>query len=70
MKICKARNNTPECPVAQHFNSTGHSISDVQVRGMPLCNGSNIQCKQCEMKIIFQLGTTQPNELNINFSFI
>ena len=64
------RNNTSGFPVAQHFNSTSHSISDVQVRGMLLCNGTNIQRKQIEMRIIFQLGTIQPNELNINFSFI
>ena len=64
------RNDTPGFLVAQHFNSTGHSICDVQVRGMLLCNGTNIQCKQREMRIIFQLGTTQPNGLNINFSFI
>jgi len=38
-------NNTPGFPVAQHFNSTGHSISDVQVRGVALCSGTNIQRK-------------------------
>ena len=64
------RNNTPGCPVAQHFNSTGHSISDFQVRGMALCSGTNIQRRQREMRLIFQLGTVQPNGLNINFSFI
>ena len=31
------RNNTPGFPVVQHFNSAGHSITDVQVRGMRLC---------------------------------
>ena len=38
-------NSTPGSPVAQHFNSTGHSISDIQVRGMQLCNGTNLQGK-------------------------
>ena len=63
-------NNTPGFPVAQHFNSTGHSISDVQVHGVALCCGTNIQRKQREMRLIFQLDTVQPKGLNINFSFI
>ena len=37
-------NNTCGFPVAQHFNSAGHSITDV--RGMRLCRGSNILRKQ------------------------
>ena len=64
------RNNTPGFPVAQHFNSTGHSIADVQVQGMRLCTGNNIQLKQVEMRLIFCLGTVQPNGININFSYI
>ena len=43
------RKNTPAFPVAQHFNSTGHSISDIRVRGMQLCNGTNLQRNQREM---------------------
>ena len=39
-------------PVTQHFNSTGHSISDVQVHGVALCRGTNIQRKQCEMRLV------------------
>jgi len=66
---CK-RNNTPGFPVAQHFNSAGHSITDVQVRGMRLCQGSNILRKQLEMRLIFQLGTVQPDGLNINFKYV
>ena len=64
------RNNTPWFPVPQHFNSTRHSISDVQVRGVALCSGTNIQRKQREMRLIFQLGAVQPKGLNITFSFI
>jgi len=64
------RNNTPGFPVARHFNSTGHSIADVQVQGMPLCTGNNIQRKQVEMKLIVCLGTVQPNGININFSYM
>ena len=62
------RNNTPGFPVAQHFNSAGHRIIDVQVRGMRLCRGSNILRKQLEMKLIFQLGTVQLHGLNITIS--
>ena len=63
------RNNTPGFSVAQHFNSTDHSISDVQVRGVALCSGSNFQRKQ-RVRLILQLGTVQRKGLNINFSFI
>ena len=66
------RNNTPGFPVAQHFNSAGHShgITDVQVRGMRLCRGSSILRKQLEIRLIFQLGTVQPDGLNINFKYL
>ena len=43
-------------PGAQHFNSTDHSISDVQVRGVALRSGSNFQRKQ-RVRLILQLGT-------------
>ena len=59
------RNNTSGFPVAQHFNSTGLSISDVQVRGVALCSGTNIHEEQSDMQLIFQLGTIQPKILNI-----
>ena len=64
------RNNTPGFPVAQHFNSAGHSITDVLVRGMHLCQGSNIVLRELEMRLIFQLGTAQPDGLNINFKYV
>ena len=44
--------------------------SDVQVHAVALCSGTNIQRKQREMRLIFQLGTIRPKGLNINFSFI
>ena len=37
---------------------------------MRLCRGSNILRKQLEMRLIFQLGTTQPDGLNINFKYV
>ena len=64
------RTNTPWFPMPQHFNSTKHSLSDVQVSGLALCSGTNIQRKQREMRLIFQLGAVQSKGLNINFSFI
>ena len=64
------RINTPGFPAAQHFNSAGHSITDVQVRRMLLCPGSNILRKQLEMRLIFRLGTVQPDDLNINFKYV
>ena len=38
--------------------------------GVALCSGTNIQRKQREMRLTFQLGTVQPKGLNINFSFL
>ena len=35
-----------------------------------LCSCTNIQKKQRETRLIFQLGTVQPKGLNINFSFV
>ena len=54
----------------QHFNSAGHSITDVLVQGLRLCRGSNLLCKQLEMRLIFQLGTVQPDGPNINFKYV
>jgi len=36
--------------MAQYFHSTSHSICDVQVHGVALCGGSNIQRKQHEIR--------------------
>ena len=40
------------------------------MHAVSLCSGTNIQRKQREMRLIFQLGTIRPKGLNINFSFI
>ena len=45
-------------------------VSDVQVRGMRLCRGTNFLRKQLEIRLIFQLGTVQPDSLNINFKYV
>ena len=61
LRSIRMRNNTPKLPVVQHFNSTGHSISDFQVcgAGMAVCSGTDIQPKQREMRVFLQLGTVQ-----------
>ena len=62
--------NTGGFPVAEHFNSPGHSLSDIAVRGLRRCPGSSFRRKQLEMEIIFRLGTMQPDGLNNVFHFI
>ena len=44
-------------PVAEHFNTAGHSIDDALVRGMML-SVDYAQRKRLEMRLIFQLGTS------------
>ena len=61
--------NLPGFPVAEHFNTAGHSIDDALVRGMML-SVDNSQRKRLEMRLIFQLGTSQPRGLNSDFRFL
>ncbi|KAL9981898.1 hypothetical protein ACROYT_G010661 [Oculina patagonica] len=46
--------NLPGFPVAKHFNTNGHTIQDVQVRSIMLCDG-NKQRKPQEKRLIFNL---------------
>ena len=62
--------NTGGFPVAEHFNSPGHSLSNSAVRGLRRCSGASFRRKQLEMEIIFRLGTMQPEGLNNVFHFI
>ena len=55
--------------MAEHFNTAGHSIDDALVRGMML-SVDNVQRKRLEMRLIFQLGTSQPCGLNSDFRFL
>ena len=64
------RNSSPGFPVAKHFNSASHSLNDIMTCGLKRCSGDNIRRKNQEMRVIFELGTLEPNGLNINFSFI
>ena len=59
----------PGFPVAEHFNSNGHALQDVQVRGVMLCDGNKNRKRQ-EMRLIFKLGTSQPHGLNSDFKYL
>ena len=61
--------NLPGFPVAEHFNTAGHSIDDALVRGMML-SVDNAQRMRLEMRLIFQLGTSQQRGLNSDFRFL
>jgi len=61
--------NAPGFPVAEHFNSNGHTAADALVCGIKLCD-ENKQRKRQEMRLIFRLGTRQPRGLNVDFHFI
>ena len=61
--------NLPGFPVAEHFNTACYSVDDALVRGMML-SVDNAQRKRLEMRLIFQLGTSQPRGLNSDFRFL
>ena len=61
--------NLPGFPVAEHFDTAGHSINDALVPGIMLC-GENAQRKRLEMRLIFQLGTSHLCGLNSDFRFL
>ena len=56
-------------PVVEHFNTNGHALQDVQVRGVMLCDGNKNRKRQ-EMRLIFKLGTSQPHGLNSDFKYL
>ena len=52
-------------PVAIHFNSHGHSIQHVRVKGLWLMSNSNPRDrKDMESHLIDKLGTRHPNGIN------
>ena len=55
-------------PVAQHFNSAGHTIVDIKVKGLWQLHGDFFQRKPMESHIIQRLGTMSPGGLNENCS--
>ncbi|XP_033122679.1 uncharacterized protein LOC117121552 [Anneissia japonica] len=57
---------TPGLPVAAHF-SNNHTLSDIIVTGVKICNSSEISRKKLEERIIYKLGTLTPNGMNASF---
>ncbi len=62
--------NDANQPVARHFNSGSHCISDMKIRALCPISGSNDSRKRQEMRLIFKLGTIHPLGINERFSFI
>ena len=49
--------NDANQPVARHFNSSSHSISDMKIGVLCPISGSNKSHKRQEMRLISKLGT-------------
>ncbi len=62
--------NDSNQPVARHFNSGSHCISDMKIRALCPISGSNDSRKRQEMRLISKLGTVHPLGINERFSFI
>ncbi len=52
--------NDANQPVARHFNSGSHCISDMKIRALCPISGSNDSRKRQEMRLISRLGTVHP----------
>ena len=52
--------NDASQPVARHFNSAGHTVSDIKIRALCPISGSNDSYKRHEMRLISILGTLHP----------
>jgi len=63
------KKNTGGFPVAEHFNSPGHSLSDIAVRGLRRCSGASFRRRQLESRAC-RLGTMQADGLNNVFHFL
>ena len=56
--------NNANQPVARHFNSANHSLSDMQIRALVPVSSSNDSHKSQEMHLIYKLGTLHPHGIN------
>ena len=64
------QNNTDASkPVARHFNLPNHSHHNMTICGLSLHHGNTESRKNLEQKLIFQLGTLSPHEINERLSF-
>jgi hypothetical protein len=58
-------------PVARHFNSGNHSVSDIKIRASVLFLVEMIATKNMhEMRLISKLGTAHPYGINERFSYV
>ncbi len=57
--------NDANQPVARHFNSGSHCISDMKIRALCPISGSNDSRKRQEMRLISKLGTVHPLFLHL-----
>ena len=62
--------NDANQPVARHFNSGSHWISDMKIRALCPISVRNDSRKRQEMRLISKLGTVHPLGINERFSFI
>ena len=51
------KNNDVDKPVARHFNTANHSISDIKVYAISPISGGNDSRKKQEKHLIFKIGT-------------
>eukprot|EP00061_Rhincodon_typus_P003601 g20490.t1 len=54
-------------PVANHFNSSSHSLGDMSILGLLKCHNDATR-KLEEQRHIFRLGSLQPGGLNVDFT--
>ena len=62
------RQQTPGLTVAQHFGAPPHTLSDVSVCVLRRAS-SDVQRKELEQRVIFELGTLHPGGMNFPHSF-
>ncbi len=62
--------NDANQPVARHFNSGSHCISDIKIQALCPISGSNDSRKRQEMRLISKFETVHPLGINERFSFI
>ena len=62
--------NDASQPVARHFNSGSHVVSDMKIRAPYPISRSNDSRKRHEMRLISKLGTLLPLGMNERFSYI
>lgn len=62
--------NDANQPVARHFNSTNHSLLDMEIRALVAVSSCNDSRKSQEMRLISKLGTLHPHGINERFSYI